>query len=116
MATSAPPVDMPAAACLLIKKPAMCYKKLSGFSHFDDQLFHNKFFRQTGPGQEDNKRNEVGNHYAVCDGGEVMLFTNSDTARACEMARAWARNKLYVNDVLATSLRYVDIGDEKLAW
>jgi hypothetical protein len=31
------------------------------------------------------------------------------------MARAWARNKLYVNVVLAPSLSYVDLGYEKLA-
>jgi len=109
MATSAPPVEMPAAACMLIKKPAKCYKTLSGFSHFDDKLFHNKIMHQMGPGQEDDKGNDVGGCYVVSDGGEVMLCQTS------EQAKAWARNKLYVNDVLAPSLAYVDVCGEKIA-
>jgi len=109
MATSAPTVEVPAAACLLLKKSAMCYKTMSGLSHFDDEIFDNKFIHQTGQGQLDDKGKDVGGYYVVCDGGEVMLFPSP------EMARAWARNKLYVNVVLAPSLSYVDIGHEKLA-
>ena len=109
MATSAPPVEVPAAACLLIKKPATWFKTLLGFCHFDNKLFHNKFIRQMCPGQEDDKGNDVGGYYVVCDAGEVMLFTN------CIDARAWASSKYYVNEVFATSLTFVDIDDEKLA-
>ena len=93
----------------IVSGPASWYKTMPGFGHFEDKLFHSKNLTLLCNGKKDAKGKQVSGYYVVCDAGEVMLFTN------CIDARAWASNKLYVNEVIAPSLTFVDIDDEEIA-
>jgi len=120
MATAAHPVEARAAPAGapdsaemdcngMIKKPALWFKTLPAFANLRDGLFHNKFMRQMGRGQEDDEGNDVGGYFVVSDAGAAMLFETS------QEASAWANSKYFVNVVFAPSLTYVDINNVKLA-